>query len=237
LFADNIAIILSSIKILGKPLQANRYSSIIDLNQNGGYHISDLESCIQYIAAIEPCYGAEGGNACRIYTRQGQVLEDRRRVQTILKRTVDFYGGSLISLRKKYGQYLGSRQSTPLPLNAQLVLVPIKMRCPPVDNDSATGYVNACNITGIESLSSAEGSREVKCILHLSGGLSVPSFFSTKKTEKRLLLGRLALNRFCQLQGINANCGLLVAREKKSSTDLDSYATIGKLFCELVNEK
>lgn len=209
----------------------------MDLNQNGGCHINDMESCIQYIAAIEPCYGAEGGNACRIYTRQGQVLEDRRRVQTILKRTVDFYGGSLITMRKNYGQYLGSRQSTPLPLNAHLVLVPIKMRCPLVDNDSVTGYVNACNVTGIEPLASAEKNREVKCILHLSGGLSVPSFFSTKKTEKRLLLGRLALNRFCQLQGLNANCGLLVARERTSSTDLDSYAAIGKLVCELVTEK
>lgn len=62
----------------------------------------------------------------------------------------------MLTLRRNYGHYLGSRQSTPLPLNAHLVLVPIKMHYTLIDNDSVTGFVNACNVTGLDAVESAD---------------------------------------------------------------------------------
>ena len=158
-------------------------------------------------------------------------------MQTILKRTVDYYGGSLIALRRSYGHYLGSRQSTPLPLKANLVLVPLKMRSPLIENDSVTGFVNACSVIGLDSVQTTEETKTVKCMLQLSGGLAVPSYYSIARTEKRLLMGRLALDRFCRLQGIDANCGALLTRERSSQLNYEAYGTIGKLVCELMSEK
>ena len=140
--------------------------------------IKTFENCIQSIVALEPCYGSEGGNTTRIYTRQGEVLEDSRRLKTILLRLLKFYGYDLVELRKNYKNYLCCGQCVPLPVSYNFALVPLKMRQPLVENDGASGYVSVTDIVKISKEESYNSDQQIKCRIHLNGGLSVPCCFT-----------------------------------------------------------
>ena len=178
--------------------------------------IKTFDTCIQSIIALEPCYGIEGGNATRIYTRQGEIFEDKRTLATLLKRLLKAYGYDLIELRKYYGRYLGCGQGVPLPISRNLVIVQLKMRQPLIDSDLASGYVSVNDIIGITDEADAKDGSSFKCRLHLSGGLSVPCCFTRGYVEKRLNNGRLALDHYRYLHD-NTGPALLpnaVAAEK-----------------------
>jgi hypothetical protein len=200
--------------------------------------INTFETCIQSIIALEPCYGLEGGNATRIYTRQGEILEDKRTLTTLLKRLLKAYGYDLSELRKHYGRYLGCGQGVPLPISRNLVLVQLKMRQPLVDSDSASGYVSVNDIVRISEEAGAKGETPVKCRLTLSGGLSLPCCFTRSFVEKRLNMGRLALDHYRYLHD---NTGpalppeLVVAERTGGGPDLyEKINTISSFLYQLL---
>jgi hypothetical protein len=65
------------------------------------------------ITAIEPCYGKEGGNATRIYTKSGKIYTENRRLKTVLTNLAGGYGYTLANLRNNYAELLGFSQSLP----------------------------------------------------------------------------------------------------------------------------
>ncbi len=171
--------------------------------------IKTFENCIQSIVALEPCYGTEGGNATRIYTRRGEVFEDSRRLKTILVRFLKFYGYDLVELRRSYKDYLCCGQGVPLPLSQHLALVPVKMRQPLVDSDGASGYVSVTDVVKISEEENLQNTRQEKCRIHFQGGLSVPCCFTRQAVEKRLNRGRLALDHYRYLHSRTGNPGQL----------------------------
>jgi hypothetical protein len=189
--------------------------------------INTFENCIKSIVALEPCYGAKGGNSTRIYTRQGEVFDDNRRLKTILVRILKYYGYDLIELRKNYKNYLGCGQGAPLPLNHHVALVPLKMRQPLVENDGASGYVSVTDIVKINEVDSSDSGQQIKCRLDLCGGQSVPCCFTRQVVEKRLNQGRLALDhyRYLHSQASSLKPLPLVAAEQVGSGP-DLYAKI-----------
>ncbi|HSW35618.1 MAG TPA: hypothetical protein VLH18_03350 [Candidatus Limnocylindrales bacterium] len=197
--------------------------------------MTDFETIVTSIVALEPCYGTQGGNATRIYTRQGEILEDKRRLLTILKKTVRYYSLDLTSLRQNYATYLGCNQNAPLPLSAQLVLVPLKMRQPLVENDGADGYVNVCAIIDITDVINEMNGAITGCRLHLIGGHSVTCLFSRKTTEKRTTAGRLALDRRLALQGYSSGESFI---REKANEGTDDYVLeiIKKLLLYLLQK-
>jgi hypothetical protein len=209
----------------------------IDQTLNGGYLIRDFENNIPAIVALEPCYGKDGGNTTRIYTRQGEIIEDNCRLQTMLGRTVKHYGLDPVELRRIYGSYLGCNQSVPLPLATYLVLVPLKMRCPEVDRDCATGYVNVCAVNSITEAAPAATKNLPKCSLEFEGGSSLPSFFSVKMTEKRLLNGLMTRELFCSMQSDQSRSGQMMVMEKARPDALDTIVSVNKLLYEMMVEK
>ena len=150
--------------------------------------------------ALEPCLGQEGGNAVRIYTRDGRVYLDERTMKSVLKNICACYNADLSLLRSNYGQYLHIRQDVPIPLSPVLVLVSIKMRRPLFENDGATGYVNLLDVTGI-SPPGPDREPEIRCLVDLKGGHRLPSLFSEESVRQRLSMANVALDRFKALQG------------------------------------
>ena len=155
---------------------------------------------ISTIVALEPCLGQDGGNAVRVYTRDGRAYLDERTIKSVLKNICACYNADLSSLRSNYGQYLHCKLDVPIPLSPVLVLVSIKMRRPLFENDGATGYVNLLDVTAI-SPPDPDRDREISCLVDLKGGHSLPSLFSEKNVRQRLGMANVALDRFKALQG------------------------------------
>jgi hypothetical protein len=185
--------------------------------------IKTFENCIQSIVALEPCYGPEGGNSTRIYTRQGDLIQDNRRLKTILAKMLKFYGYDLVELRNKYKNYLGCGQCVPLPISHQLALVSLKMRHPLVENDGASGYVSVTDIVKITEEESINSVEQIKCRLYLNGGSIVPCCFTRQVVEKRLNQGRLALDHYRYLHSQTGNLKplpLITAEQVENGSDL-----------------
>jgi hypothetical protein len=185
--------------------------------------INTFENCIKSIVALEPCYGTKGGNSTRIYTRQGEVFVDNRRLKTILGKMLKYYGYDLVELRKNYKTYLGCGQEAPLPLSHHVAFVPLKMRQPLVENDGASGYISLTDLVKISDQDSNDSGEQAKCRLHLNGGLSVPCCFTRQVIEKRLNQGRLALDHYRYLHSQNGSMKplpLIAAEQAENGSDL-----------------
>jgi hypothetical protein len=153
----------------------------------------NLEQIIYQITAIEPCYGASGGNATRIYTTSGTVHTDQRRLLTILKKIAAYYSYTLPALRKTYTELLSGSQGLPLPLTHSLVLVPLKMRAPRFEQDGATGYVNLYAVKAVTPLATADSSPH-RCHLVLKGGINLPVCYTEQGVTKRFKIAKQAAN-------------------------------------------
>jgi hypothetical protein len=200
---------------------------------NGGFTIKSLEQLCYSIAALEPCYGKEGGNATRIYSTGGKISEDSRSLQTVLKKITAFYDKDLTHLRRKYGKLLSCTLNAPLPLSPTLVLVPFKMRLPHFKQDGATGYINACQVKEVTSFSTTNDSGLVKCLIHLENGVSLPCCNSKANSEKRLNQANLALLHF-ENQHFHYPYSASMAMDKAAPDAMDRVATISRCFYELI---
>jgi hypothetical protein len=199
--------------------------------------INTFENCIQSIIALEPCYGQHGGNTTRVYTRQGETIIDNRRLLTLLKKFLKIYGYDLKELRKHYGRYLGCGQSVPLPISRNLVLVQLKMRQPLVENDGASGYVSVTDVVKISALDLNLKANLHKCLLHLTGGVTVPCCLTPRCVEKRLMNGRLALDHYRYLHDATGLQQLQVAEKAEPAPDLQAkISTISSFIYQLLSE-
>lgn len=216
---------------------SNACSIIINKNRTGVCQIINLEKIVPTIVAIEPCYGKDGGNTTRIYTRNGEIFEDNRRLQTVLKNIARHFGADLAALRETYGKLLGCDQNIPLSLSLNLVLVPLKMRKPQFEQDGATGYVSASAVTAITTTEKGEAPETARCLIHLTGGLTVPGLYSKRNTEKRLINGRLALSHYAALHGHKKNGGASLVMERASDDALDRVATFSRIVYEMLVDR
>lgn len=199
--------------------------------------ITNFEKIVPAIVALEPCYGKDGGNATRIYTRNGEVYEDNRRLLTVLKNIASHFNADLTALRENYGKLLGCGQNVPLPLSLSLVFVPLKMRNPQFEQDGATGYVSACAVTAITTTEKGEEPETARCLIHLAGGFTLPGLYSKRNTEKRLINGRLALSHYALLHGHKTNGGASLVMERASNDALDRVATFSRIVYELLVDR
>ncbi len=197
--------------------------------------ITVLANYVGSIAALEPCYGKDGGNATRVYTRQGEVYLVERRLKTVMKNLACYYGADTAALRKNYGEAFNSSYDTPLALSQDLVLVPLKTRQPLTEKDGATAYVNACSVKKVLPLDGDD----YKCCLKLEGGGELRSMFAVTTVEERLNRGRLAKKYYCYLRTeYKDQEGASMALETDHDDIIDKLlTTMGRLFQELLAHK
>jgi hypothetical protein len=109
------------------------------------------EDFLENLAAIEPVYHSEFGDVCRLYLRGGEEILDRRSIRSVKRAITRAKGLNQAYLRELCGDEIGRQLSLPLPLSANLVLVPLKMRQPFTNNDSAYGFVNLRDLKKVTS--------------------------------------------------------------------------------------
>ncbi|GEM_PF-610359 len=202
-------------------------------NRRGGRSIETNNYHYKEIVAMEPVYGSAGGNATRIYTREGKTHLDSRRILAVLRCMVGFFDADLDRLRKNYRAHLGCRLATPLPLTPRLVLVPIKMRSGISGNDGATGYISLIDCEKITAVKPSAEKNTPKCLIHLKGNHTLPSLYSLENTEKRLLKGRQAQFYYCSIKNNNSNYGEELKMKPANDEVIEKVLLIAALYYEL----
>ena len=180
------------------------------------------------IAALVPFYDDGGGNATRIYTVSGEVMDDRRTMRWAIRKVARVFAADLEVLRKNYGNYLSLSQGVPLPFSDKLVLVPLKLRRVIGENDGAVGYVNVLAAEKVEDHPDPDKDKEkdnekdnekdkFKSIIHLTGNQAIPCFFTRKTAERRLRTGWFARERLLYSNNLqldkSLSCGSGMVKE------------------------
>lgn len=196
--------------------------------------IAAITHFVGSLAALEPCYGKDGGNVTRVYTRQGEVHVIERRLKTVLKNLACHYGADLSALLKRYGDAFNTSYDTPIALDQDLVLVPLKTRKPLTDKDGATAYVAISSVKGVLPLDE-DG---FKCCLELEGGGRLCCMFAVSAVEDRLKLGQLANQYYRFLRtGYKEQPGAAVVRESKDgNTSEELLLIVSRLLEELLKK-
>ncbi len=91
-----------------------------------------------------------------------EVVRDPRSVNWLVKRLAIYFSLDLGGLRRHCGKLLGLRHNISLPLDAGLVLLPIKMRQAETPGEVTTGFVNLLQIGEILPAGAGAGGADIQ---------------------------------------------------------------------------
>ena len=134
-----------------------------------------IGSIVPHLAALRPT-----ARCSEIILCDGTVLEDCRRIRSLVTALARHYAVDLVALRQLCGQMLHRRNYLPLPLAAGLLLVPLPM----AESPERVGYVNYLCIE-------STGKKDTPW-LKLTGGAEINCFLSKATLANRLLAARYA---------------------------------------------
>ncbi len=100
------------------------------------------------LRALVPVY-QEGKTSTLVLTVKGEH-QDKRSLQWLAGRVADYYGMDLKTLRKQYSPVVGQKHHISVPINPNLVLLPVKLRQAVEPGETTVGYVNFCQVEGVE---------------------------------------------------------------------------------------
>ncbi len=152
------------------------------------------------IAALEPVYGENGGNLCRVYTNGGEVFVLNRKVETFLRGIVESYNSSLKVMRENNKRILHCDHFVPLAVAPRLVLVPVKMRRPLGHNDGATGYINNSSLLKVTDNKKDEENSLPSCRIFLEGGHVLTCLLDRKVVQQRRVQAQMMREELRRLQ-------------------------------------
>ncbi|MEA1962394.1 MAG: hypothetical protein U9N81_14195 [Bacillota bacterium] len=134
-----------------------------------------IEQLRDEVVAIRPVY-SETGNITELILRSGERVVDKRIVNSTINALAKAFAIDLHAQRQQSQTVLG-RKGAPFPfhLPPRRVFIPLKMRRPMAEKDSAYGYVELDYVGDIQAHSSRE------CVLTLANGPSLP-ICSSRKT-------------------------------------------------------
>jgi len=197
----------------------------------------NFETAGEQVAALVPYYDENGGNATKVFTTSGEIFPDPRSVRWILKRMARVYAVDLEALRERYKNYLGIKQGVPLPLSANVVLVPQKLRRVIVESDGAGGFVNVCAVEGVDDYTDEEG--KFKSTIYLTGGCSLPCVFTRGTVEQRIQKGHITRERYLYYTAMPSISSASIVRETESGVEIppEIFSALGELIWRLYNYK
>lgn len=104
-------------------------------------HVNNTLPAHSDIAALLPCYTSTG-DCTSLLIRDGTVRLLTLRVRTAIARLARRQATDLLSLKQACSENTQRTNLQPLPLSAELLLFPVKIRTPRVPGDTCTGYMN-----------------------------------------------------------------------------------------------
>lgn len=152
------------------------------------------------LAAFYPEYQPGQGDLTQLITIDGRQLTVKRSVRAVLGGLTRSFAIDLYRVRQLYGQLLGQRNSVPIPLTANLVLVPLKVRKPRLPKDGTIGYLSYHQYAGVEDFN-VDGYRS-KVIL--KNGYELPCLICRATVQKQISKARLVYDEYMRRHGNNA---------------------------------
>ena len=153
-----------------------------------------------------------GLNSTCIYTLQDQY-EDPRSVNWLMKTMAAHYWMELAELKRYYSRFLGLRHNISIPLDANLVLLPVKTRSAVALGEITVGYMNLLQVQDIVPVIQAPAEEKNKkadrsqsshqeskggylSLIHFSNGFSLHSLNTPATLQERLRQGRQVRSEF-----------------------------------------
>ena len=140
-------------------------------------------------AGFFPVYLPDIGDATEVWLKDGSRLVLNMSVQTMLQRLADARMINLRVLKKRLQNILQMGYFVPLPLAADIVLMPLKTRNALVRGDSVHGFVNVC---ALEQMKITEGPKGSTPGLPLTCGRLFPCLTSQKTVNQRIQRAHLS---------------------------------------------
>ena len=104
------------------------------------------------LQAIVPKYDQWGNNGTEIWLTTGEIVYDKRRLDTVLKELAGVFAIDLPRLRRNVARDLGRARNVPLPLTPDLALVPVTARKAVAGHDGARGYLVLGQVASITAV-------------------------------------------------------------------------------------
>ena len=145
------------------------------------------------LTALIPRYFHGEGNGTEVYYKDGSIINDNRKVKTILREIAKDFAADVAELRRKYGRVIGLKQQIPIPFSPEFILVPLKVRTPKIDGDGSYGYFS------LEDIMTVEGDKE--SIIITKPGFKISILQDRPSTERRLNYGRIVQNAYLKQHG------------------------------------
>ncbi|MEW6621813.1 MAG: hypothetical protein AB1420_01555 [Bacillota bacterium] len=121
----------------------------------------NLEEIWQKLNCLLPVYDENGGNITELHLEDGSVKTDQRRMASVLKALAKLFAVDIEAARKNYSRLVGRKNSMPIPLHRDLVLVPVKARKPLGREDGAWGYLVMAKVLAYEKHPEIENATRV----------------------------------------------------------------------------
>jgi hypothetical protein len=168
----------------------------------------DIEEILQNgLAAFLPVY--EDGNVTRVFTGNGEQILVRRTCKTVLRNLARFYGVDLSAVREYYGSSINKKQGVPIPMTANLLLIPVKVRKNPLgENDGTLGYVNFGEIKEVADGEAGKCHITFKCgkdLLVLVSQATMREYMKNARLVESLFLNRHFYG--CEAAAVNSTWG------------------------------
>jgi hypothetical protein len=110
----------------------------------------DMETLLDRgIAAVVPKYQQGSGNVVEIITSDGLAASYPHTVQWALRHIAQYYGIDLEAIKAHYAKMLNIKHNLPIPMAVDAIFMPVKVRKPVVDGDTASGFVNILQINDV----------------------------------------------------------------------------------------
>jgi len=142
----------------------------------------DVQSCREWLekglCAILPKYEENGANTTDIFFEDGDKLNDKRKVKSVINAIAQFYQKDLLLIKGHASKTLSQKTMLPISIAPDLILVPFKVRKPIGQNDGAVGYIFHSALLNLEKAPKG-------CILRLKGETQIKVFENLKTAQKR----------------------------------------------------
>ncbi len=125
-----------------------------------------VEQLRDELVGLRPVY-TEIGNCTELLLKSGEVVLDRRVLQSVVKALAAAYAVDLKAQRRLLQSRLNRQGVLPFYLGKGRVFVPLKMRQAVAENDAVYGYVDLACIT------EALGTNDRGCVIRLANGLEL----------------------------------------------------------------
>jgi hypothetical protein len=129
-------------------------------------NMGKVEQLRDEVIGLRPVY-CDIGNATDIFLKNGEVVRDRRVLNSVVKALAASYAVDLKAQRKLLQEKLSRKGVLPFYLGAGRVFVPLKMRQAVTENDAVYGYVDMAYMGEPQPTAGKE------CLIKLSNGLQV----------------------------------------------------------------